>query len=412
MKLTKNAVDKLPTPENAATFYRDDEILGFGVKVFPSGTKTFFLEKRIEGKVRRMKIGRYGVLTADQARKEAVKLAGDIAKGGNPVKAKAKIRLEAKTLQHAFDDYFQRRTLKPQTVFDIQRCMNECFPDWLDKPMKAITADMISKRHRDHGAERSEARSNLAMRYLRAVFNFAIESYLDTDGLPLITDNPVKRAMNKAWFRVERRQTIIKPHELGAWVQAVMELPHAETRDFFMTVLLTGLRHQEALGLQWKNVDLAGKTLTVIDPKNHHDHTLPLSDYLLELLARRKAVSVSDDVFATPAGNRIKNIRFAQASVTKSCDVAFCVHDLRRTFATIAESLDVPGYALKRLLNHANGSDVTAGYIVNSPERLREPMQKVTDYVLKSAGLKESAQIPPFKHRYLHNFTGNWHATA
>jgi len=60
--------------------------------------------------------------------------------------------------------------------------------------------------------------------------------------------------------------------------------------------------------------------------------------------------------------------------------------------------LDIPAYALKRLLNHANGADVTAGYIVANVERLREPMQKITDFVLKAAGLKDSAEIIPFKH--------------
>jgi hypothetical protein len=73
--------------------------------------------------------------------------------------------------------------------------------------------------------------------------------------------------------------------------------------------------------------------------------------------------------------------------------VPFCIHDLRRTFATIADSLDIPGYALKALLNHKGGSDVTAGYVVASTERLREPMQKITDYVLRCAGVEASAPV-------------------
>jgi len=83
--------------------------------------------------------------------------------------------------------------------------------------------------------------------------------------------------------------------------------------------------------------------------------------------------------------------------VTQASGVTFCIHDLRRTFATLAESLDIPGYALKRLLNHADAGDVTSGYLVITPERLREPMQKVCDYVLKSAGLKPSADIIKFR---------------
>ena len=70
---------------------------------------------------------------------------------------------------------------------------------------------------------------------------------------------------------------------------------------------------------------------------------------------------------------------------------------MRRTFATVAESLDIPAYALKRLLNHATGADVTAGYIVPTTERLREPMQKITDYILKAAGLKETAEVIQLK---------------
>ena len=55
---------------------------------------------------------------------------------------------------------------------------------------------------------------------------------------------------------------------------------------------------------------------------------------------------------------------------------------LRRTFITVAEGLDVSAYALKRLVNHKMTGDVTAGYIVHDVERLRAPMQRVTDHLL------------------------------
>lgn len=78
------------------------------------------------------------------------------------------------------------------------------------------------------------------------------------------------------------------------------------------------------------------------------------------------------------------------AHVTKNSGVHFTVHDLRRTFITIAESLDIPAYALKRLMSHKMSNDVTAGYIIVDVERLRKPMQLVTYYVLKCMGvLKE-----------------------
>jgi integrase len=69
--------------------------------------------------------------------------------------------------------------------------------------------------------------------------------------------------------------------------------------------------------------------------------------------------------------------------------ITFTVHDLRRTFITIAEGLDIPAYALKRLLNHKISHDVTGGYVIADAERLREPMQKVTDFILKTANVTQ-----------------------
>ncbi|MBU2062486.1 MAG: integrase, partial [Bacteroidetes bacterium] len=56
------------------------------------------------------------------------------------------------------------------------------------------------------------------------------------------------------------------------------------------------------------------------------------------------------------------------------------MHDLRRTFITTAESLDISMFAIKQLVNHKSGSDVTGGYVIKNFERLREPMQRITDY--------------------------------
>ncbi|RUQ85047.1 integrase [Legionella septentrionalis] len=74
------------------------------------------------------------------------------------------------------------------------------------------------------------------------------------------------------------------------------------------------------------------------------------------------------------------------ANVTKFSGIHFTVHDLRRTFITIAEGLDISAYALKRLMNHKMNGDITAGYIVADVERLRKPMQQITDYFLKCMG--------------------------
>ena len=159
-------------------------------------------------------------------------------------------------------------------------------------------------------------------------------------------------------------------------------------------ILLTGLRRQEAATLKWDQVDLIGKILTVLDTKNRDPHTLPLSNFLHELLMLRKQNQTNEYVFpGTGAAGHIIEPRKQMAKVTQLSDIQFTVHDLRRTFITIAESLDIPAYALKRLLNHKMNNDVTAGYIVADVERLRKPMQLITDYILKCMGVVKSAEI-------------------
>lgn len=411
MRLNKEHIDALEPPERGYVIHWDDDLRGFGLRVTQSGVKSFVLQRRINGRERRITIGRYGEsLPADKARKVARKLDGQIIDGLDPVAEKQRQRAETVTLREAFDDYLHARSLKPLTQADMKRAMKG-FNDWMPRPITRITREMVSRRHRKLGGK-SPARANLAMRYLRAVLNFAAEEYTHTDGTPILMDNPVRKlSAQKTWYRVDRRKTVIREHQLKPWMQAVMRLgdtPEREPgegrkkptprhgslfRDYLLFVLLTGLRRSEALNLAWQDVDFDGGTFTVRDPKNHEDHTLPMSDFLRELLERRRKEGGPERVFTDAAGVGLGNFRYVLDRVATQSGVAFTLHDLRRTFATVADSLDIPGYAVKRLLNHKMTADVTAGYIVADVERLRRPMQKITDYMLAAGGVRSGADV-------------------
>lgn len=91
--------------------------------------------------------------------------------------------------------------------------------------------------------------------------------------------------------------------------------------------------------------------------------------------------------------------RNAMGWVITASGVEFTLHDLRRTFTTIAEGLDISAYSLKRLLNHKMRQDVTAGYVITDVERLREPMQRITDFILRAVGVKVSTEVVELKKR-------------
>lgn len=126
--------------------------------------------------------------------------------------------------------------------------------------------------------------------------------------------------------------------------------------------------------------------------KNNQPHVLPLSDYLYNLLKQRFEIRVNEYVFTGEGkGGYLVEPRKTMEKVIKQSGISFTLHDLRRTFITIAESLDIPVvYALKRLLNHKMKADVTASYIVMNVERLREPLQRIIDYILSLAGERPS----------------------
>lgn len=422
MKLTKSVVDRIPLTAAGQTYHSDSELAGFGLRV---GTrrKTYFAEGRVNGKTVRVTLGAHGAFTPEQARTAAKEQLRLMAGGVDPNDAKAAAKARSVTLGEVFEAFLQaRKELKPRTVADYRRFMGMPDPnaeprrvqkhdprpkpihfrDWKDKPIVEITRDMVETRHTLLG-QTSKAQANLAMRFLRALCNFAAGRYEDSNGQPLIQRNPVTRlSQTKAWYRVERRKTYIKPHDLKRWFDAVQNLGAEEdkrkarvVRDYLLLLLFTGLRREEAAKLQWSDFDLTAKTLTVRDTKNRKDHTLPLSDFLFEMLCQRK-VAAGDSPYVFPGeGPRgyLVEPKAQIAKVTAASGIAFTLHDLRRTFATIAESLDIPAYALKRLLNHALSSDVTAGYIVADVERLRKPMQQVTDFILKAAGVRESAEV-------------------
>ena len=82
-RLTKQIVDETPFPSAGQVFVRDAELPGFALRV-TKGRKSFVLEKRIRGRMRRLTIGPYGPLTVDQARKLASTHVGTIAQGDDP----------------------------------------------------------------------------------------------------------------------------------------------------------------------------------------------------------------------------------------------------------------------------------------------------------------------------------------
>lgn len=380
IKLTKSVVDTIPFTEKGQRVYFDTDMIGFGL-VVGKRTKTYAAQRQIGPKTVRVTIGRHGIFTPDEARKEARQLLALMAKGINPNEKKRQEQSKSITVRDAFSEYLiSRSTLKSTTRKCYERVLRTYFVDWADKPFATITADQVAERHIQIGAKHGEPTANTAMRVLRAVYNFTTVLYED------LPPNPVNRlTRTRAWFRERRRHTVIQIHQLPIWYAAVNELENRDARDFLLLLLFSGMRRSEGLRLRWADIDLQACTLLVPETKNHEPLRLPLSDFLRQLLAERRILTGPTE-YVFPGSGRTGHLQEPKKFIHQvriASGVGFTLHDLRRTFITMAESLDISVYALKRLINHKSGGDVTAGYIVLNVERLRAPMQLISNRLLE-----------------------------
>jgi integrase len=346
-------------------------------------SKVYYAEKQVQRRTCRVTIGRADLFAPEIARKKALALLGEMAEGHNP-NAKKKHEVVTKlTLADAFDSFFAARPhLSPYTVQNYSRSARIYLKGWRKKPINEITRQMVMKRHQELSVEVGKTTANGVMRHLRSVYNFAAAMH---DEFP---PNPVQiLTQARAWHREQRRQTLVTAQDLPMWWKAVMAEPDY-SRDFLLMALFTGMRRGELMKLRWENLNLETRTLYLPKTKNGDPLMLPLSNFLTDLLKERHARAASLDwVFPGPGkgGHLVETKKFL-LRVNAGSGVSFTLHDLRRTFITIAESLDVPYYALKRLLNHRANSDVTGGYIVVDAERLRGPVQRVAERILELTG--------------------------
>lgn len=408
INFTKKEIAALPIPgPGKRTEFYDSKTPGLIIRITSTGSTTFCVYKKVRGKPQRIKIGNYPETTIGQARIKAKIKLGQMAEGRdlaeqkrNETRNRRKTQAKRIALEEAFEAYLISRTLKPRTEQDYREAMRVTFKDWLDKPLKSITRTMVEELHRKR-SKVSESRANHAMRVLRAVFNHAIETIIDEDEQPVFHSNPVKRlSAVKAWNPNTRKQNYVKEHQLPAWFDAVINLKGDRDsldadlyRDYFQFLLLTGLRKNEAARLDWGDVDLDDRSFLITDTKNRDPHRLPISDYLLRILIRRKRNT--GYVFATNRSPGYPvDMRQAIDRVSAVCGVDWTLHDLRRTFVTAAEMLDISAYSIKRLVNHrVSKADVTDGYIMWDVERLRAPMQSITDYFLKAGNVIDTGII-------------------
>lgn len=322
-KITKDTLSGLKAT-GKVQFVRDTRLIGFGVKVTGAGRATYIAEKRVKGgRVVRKTIGEVSLLPLDDAREAARELLLSLSKGIDVAKIEPE---DDDSLKSNLDQYLalRRHKLKPSTVSDYQKVMQNCFKDWLPLKVTDITDKMVAIRYAALRDRHSEDYTNKAMRTLKAILNSAG-----------IAPNPVSRAMKKGGI-----STSSTPKTRYLSEDEIVEVMEYSQKEAFgkllMFYLCTGCRKNEAL-----NFSVSGDELTFKNTKSGKDHTIPIVG-LIE--SNHGPFSYTETEWRRELDKAREALDFKES---------WTVHDLRRTFAEHAQLAGVDVGAISIALNHA-----------------------------------------------------------
>lgn len=399
-RLTERKALAYPAPATGYTLHWCPHTPGFGVRVTANGARAWVSERRVNGKTVRRTLGKvsgWGAISADAARRLMVEISSELQRGIDRLEEqraereerKNSTEAEALTLEKALEDYVKGKRrgkdglgLKERTRTDYLAMVTAPgetktgaptlageLHALAAKPLTKITADDVHTVHRAASA-RGKRRATYAMQVLRAVLNW---HGVKVPGNPLSRDVRGRDRIVLAPTKGNPRP--IPPERLAAWWHAATALSR-EAADFYRVMLLTGARGGELKAVTARDVDAKGGRVVLRDTKNRTDHTL--------LLATQTAAIIAPYLKGKRAGSKLFTIgdpRKTLATINAAAGVKITPHDLRATFASVAEEL-VSAYTLKRMLNHAESGDVTgAHYVGKSEAQLRAGWQAVADFI-------------------------------
>jgi integrase len=408
LKMTKTTVAALaaPDPSGRQTLYWAQGTSTPGLGILVSGvspTKSWICQGNLpNGKARRITLGPVAVLTLEQAWEQAKPKLAAILQGNDPKLTVQQREIATMTVAEAFDDYLETASnLKPATIRMYRSSMRHLGPlakralrditaDEVERQFRSITADVM-QRH-EAGQIRGgvnvtgKAIANCAMRLLGSIWEFQAERNTKLGA------NPIRgRRFKKQWHNLDRRTRLIPIDQLADFYQAARHLPSDIQRDLVLIGLFTGMRDRECSGLRWEECDLPNRMLRLPAGrmKGKKAFNLPMSDVVHQILVTRRAIGREGSYVFPGYGKsgHCESFTYALGQIGLSTSIKVSPHDLRRTYASIAATCEIPPIALKMLIAHSTGSDVTSGYTILSQPQLRQAVQKVADR------LKELCQI-------------------
>ncbi len=344
-RLTARRVSVAPPAPAGQGYYllRDGELLGFCVRITERGVKTFVLETKIYGKIKRIFIERWPGMTVEAARKRAYELRAAVRAGQDPT---AKPKHPGLTLGELRDVFYEQHArLKRRSWPQDERRINVHFGDLLTHPLEALSVDLLTRRHMQIGEHSGPIEANRAIELLKAMFARAIR--WEMFHLP----NPAAKVER---FPETARRRYLSPAELDRVLDALEGEGDPFWKAYFKLLLFIGCRRSELLGSKWEDVDTEQRTITFRDTKTATIDTKPIGPEALGILLALPSHGSSEWLFPSHAASgHLEEPKKAWRRIRKAAGVPdVTTHDLRRTFATTLAGMGYSLHLISRSLGH------------------------------------------------------------
>lgn len=352
-KLTKRIVDSATYKGDGTSKHIlwDSALTGLGLRVYPSGKKSFVLSYRQNNRKRLFVLGKYGILTVDQAREVAIEKMAEINRGEDPVEERRQLN-KAQTFAELCEIYLERhaKVHKKSWKQDEGRINNYLLPAWGNHRITSISRSDIASLHSKIGVTRPyEANRILAL--LSKMFELAIEWGI----LEEMRFNPAQRIKK---FKEAKRDRYVKIDEMPKLMQALQKEENTYARYAILMFLLTGMRKSELLNSKWEDVDFKRKEIRLADTKAGRTHYVPLSELAIQILKEIPRTLGNPYIFVgSKEGSALVNIRKPWLRISKEAGLEDVrVHDLRRTVGSWLAQEGHSLHLIGKILNHSNES--------------------------------------------------------
>ena len=376
--LSNRAAGKIAVKKD--TVFWDGELTGFGVRVYPTGSKVYVAQARGPEGPKRVAVGRHGVINADEARKRAAHVIARIKAGEEAIPKPMKPvggPTVAELCARYMEEYVSVRC-KPGTAALYRSVIDRhVLPALGRAPLAALSRAQVAEFHEN--LYETPAVANTALRILSAMYELARKWELVPDGL----SNPCKALVKYPERKRERFLTDSEFIRLGE------ALDEAEARGgvsvsavaAIRLLALTGCRRSEILKLRREDVALEAAELRLPDSKTGA-RAVPLPPQAVELLAN--LLSAHDGPWVIPGrkpGTRLRNIDEAWRMIRERASLeGVRLHDLRHSWASRALALGEGLPVIGKLLGHSR-METTARYAHLARDSAQEAAGRVAESI-------------------------------